>query len=202
MEKFVRGISRVLAVISALAIFAMVVAIALDVIYRNTTGASFKGMIEIAETAMVTAVAFGLAWAGVQGEHVAVTLLTDRLGAGAVRVINIFVWALSTGYVGWLVYSNLLRSIDSTRVKEIGFGTVQWPVYPMRWILLIGFFTLLLVCLVNLFRALTGSEPMGFSDEVEAALAETEAATPVQVATDGSHAVENTVDTAPEGERP
>ena len=172
MEKLIRGMARVLAVLSAVAIVVMVIAIAIDVFVRNATGASLPGMIEIAETSMVTAVAFGLAWAGVNGEHVAVTLLTDRFNATWTKVINVFVWTLVTFYTAWLSYANILNSIQSTQVGEIRFGLVQWPMYPMRWVLTLGFISLLLVSLVNLYRSLTKKAPMGFSDEVEAALAD------------------------------
>lgn len=172
MEKLIRGIARLLAVLSAVAIVVMVIAIAIDVFVRNATGASLPGMIEIAETAMVTAVAFGLAWAGVNGEHVAVTLLTDRFNATWAKIINIFVWTLVSFYTFWLSYSNILHSIQATQSGEIRFGLVQWPMYPMRWVLTLGFISLLLVSLVNLYRCLTNKGPMGFADEVEAALAE------------------------------
>src|SRR5699024_3706799 len=98
------------------------IAIAIDVFVRNITGASLPGMIEIAETSMVTAVAFGLAWAGVNGEHVAVTLLTDRFNATWAKIINVFVWALASFYTAWLSYANILNSIQSTKAGEIRFG--------------------------------------------------------------------------------
>ncbi|WP_022870412.1 TRAP transporter small permease [Yaniella halotolerans] len=172
MEKLIRGIARLLAVLSAVAIVVMVIAIAIDVFVRNATGASLPGMIEIAETSMVTAVAFGLAWAGVNGEHVAVTLLTDRFSTKWAKITNIFIWALVAFYTAWLSYANILNSVQATQAGEIRFGLVQWPMYPMRWILTLGFISLLLVALVNLYRCLTHKEPMGFSDEVEAVLAE------------------------------
>lgn len=172
MEKLIRGIARTLAVLSAAAIVVMVIAITIDVFVRNTTGASLGGMIEIAETAMVTAVAFGLAWAGVNGEHVAVTLLTDRFGPRLAKATNIFVWILTAFYTGWLSYANILNSIEATQFGEIRFGLVQWPMYPMRWVLTTGFISLFLVALVNVYRSVTGKGPMGFADEVEAALAD------------------------------
>lgn len=172
MEKLIRGTARVLAVLSAVAIVVMVIAIAIDVFVRNTTGASLGGMIEIAETAMVTAVAFGLAWAGVNGEHVAVTLITDRFGPRMAKITNIFVWIVTAVYTGWLSYANILRSIDSWGSKETRFGLVQWPMYPMRWVLTIGLISLFIVAVVNLLRTVSGKEPMGFADEVEAALAD------------------------------
>lgn len=188
MEKLIRGIARLLAVLSAVAIVVMVIAIAVDVFVRNATGASLPGMIEIAETAMVTAVAFGLAWAGVNGEHVAVTLLTDRFNATWTKVIDIFVWALVAFYTAWLSWSNILHSIQSTEAGEIRFGLVQWPMYPMRWVLTLGFISLLLVSLLNLYRSLTNKGPMGYSDEVEAALADE--AMPDSVANSTDHTVE------------
>lgn len=188
MEKLIRGIARLLAVLSAVAIVVMVIAIAVDVFVRNATGASLPGMIEIAETAMVTAVAFGLAWAGVNGEHVAVTLLTDRFNATWTKVIDIFVWALVAFYTAWLSWSNILHSIQSTEAGEIRFGLVQWPMYPMRWVLTLGFISLLLVSLLNLYRSLTNKGPMGYSDEVEAALADE--AMPDSVDNSTDHTVE------------
>src|SRR5699024_10617824 len=172
MEKLIRGLARVLAVLSAVAIVAMVIAIAIDVFVRNITGASLPGMIEIAETSVVTAVAFGLAWAGVISEHAAVTLLTDRFHATRAKLINLFVWELATFSAALFSYANILNSIQTTKAGEIRFCLVQWPMYPMRWVLTIGFISLLLVSLVNLYRSLTKREPMGFADEVEAALAD------------------------------
>ena len=160
MEKLIHGMARLLAVLSAVAIVVMVIAIAVDVFVRNATGASLPGMIEIAETSMVTAVAFGLAWAGVNGEHVAVTLLTDRFNPTWARATNIFIWALVAFYTAWLSYANILNSVQATQAGEIRFGLVQWPMYPMRWILTLGFISLLLVALANLYRCLTHKEPM------------------------------------------
>lgn len=170
MEKFVRALSALFAVLSAAAIVVMVVAIAADVIVRNSTGASLPGMVEVAETSLVVSVFFGLAWAGVQGEHVAVTLVTDRFNPSWQRVTNIFVWAVSSAFVAWLLYASTARAIDSTRMLEERFGIVRWPMYPMRWVLAIGFAVLLLVTLTNLARTLTGRTPMGRTSELGAVI--------------------------------
>lgn len=176
IEQLVRGLSRVFAVLSAASIVVMVVAIATDVIIRNSTGASFPGMIEIAETSLVISVFFGLAWAGVNGEHVAVTLLTDRFNDTWTRIVNVFVWALSTLFIAWLLYATTLRAIDSTQMREERFGLVRWPMYPMRWVVVAGLAALLLVALVNLIRSLTSKAPMGLANEVDAVLTDEERA--------------------------
>lgn len=170
MERFIRALSGFLAVLSSVAIVIMVVAIASDVIVRNSTGASLPGMVEVAETSLVASVFFGLAWAGVQGEHVAVTLVTDRFSQSWARVTNIFVWTITSAFVAWLLYASTARAIDSTRMLEERFGIVRWPMYPMRWVLVIGFTALLLVTLTNLARTLAGHAPMGRTSELGAVL--------------------------------
>lgn len=169
-ETLIRGVSRFLAILAAVSIVAMVLAIAADVIVRNATGASLPGMIEVAETSLVVSVFFGLAWAAVNGEHVAVTLLTDRFNEAWIRIVNIFVWALSSAFVAWLLYASTLRAIDSTQMLEERFGIVRWPMYPMRWVLVVGLVALLLVTVLNLLRSLVGHAPMGPASDVEATL--------------------------------
>ncbi|WP_147102945.1 TRAP transporter small permease [Nesterenkonia populi] len=174
LETAVRQIARVLAVLSAGAIVVMVVAIACDVIVRNTTGASVRGMLELAETSLVISVFFGLAWAGVKGEHVCVTLLVDRFHEAATRLVQIVVWALSTVFISWLLYATVLRAIDSTTMREERFGLVRWPIYPMRWVIVAGLVALLLVALLNLARSVAGRLPMGPESELQAVLVQQE----------------------------
>lgn len=172
VEKFVRFLSRALAVVSAFAIVLMVLAVVADVAVRNTTGASLRGMIEIAETSLVVSVFFGLAWAGIKGEHVAVTLVVDRFGPTLTRVTNIFVWTVSSGFLIWLLYATTLRAIDSTGMQEQRFGLVRWPLYPMRWVIVAGVAALLLVTLLNLARSIAGKTALGPNSELEAVLAQ------------------------------
>ncbi|WP_300342883.1 TRAP transporter small permease [Nesterenkonia sp.] len=172
LEKFVRVLSQVLAVVSAAAIVAMVIAVAADVVARNATGASLPGMIEIAESSLVISVFFGLAWAGVKGEHVAVTLLADRFGPRLSQITSVFVWIIASGYLAWLLLATTLRAIDSTAMQEERFGLVRWPLYPLRWVIVAGLAAMLLVALVNLARSLTGKAALGPNSELEAVLAQ------------------------------
>lgn len=174
LEKSVRILSRVLAVLSAASIVAMVLAVATDVVVRNATGASLRGMVEIAETSLVISVFFGLAWAGVKGEHVSVTLLVDRFNAAWTRITQIFVWTLSSGFLVWLLYATTMRAIDSTSMQEQRFGLVRWPLYPLRWVIVIGVAALLLVTLLNLLRTIAGKSALGPDSELEAVLAQNE----------------------------
>ena len=74
------------------------------------------------------------------------------------RVVNIFVWALSSAFIAWLLYASILRAVDSTQMLEERFGIVRWPMSP-SWVLVVGLVALLLVTLLNLARAIAGLAP-------------------------------------------
>ena len=166
MERFVIAVSRFMAVLSALSIVVLMLAIAADVLMRFISKASLPGMLELAESSLVVAVFFGLGWAAVKGEHVAVTLITDRLGIKANAVISIVVWGLSSLFLGWMFYATTAKALDATRNLEERFGLVRWPLYPLRWVIAVGIAVFLLVALLNFVRSLRG-RPI-FGDEAEA----------------------------------
>lgn len=161
MEKAVTATSRLLAIVSALSLVVLMLAIASDVAMRFISKASLPGMLELAESSLVVAVFFGLAWAGIKGEHVAVTLLTDRLGARANAVIGVAVWSVSSVFLTWMLYATFENALDATANLEERFGLVRWPIYPFRWVIAFGIAVFLLVSILNLVRAIRGRHALG-----------------------------------------
>lgn len=158
-ERLVLLAARVSAVLSALAVVTIMVAIALQVLVRAVWGFTLPGMLEIAQSCLVIAVSFGLAWAAVTGEHVAVTLVTDRLSLRVNRILDVVVWSVSTLFVGWLLVAGTLRALEATERGEQGFGIITWYEWPWRWFIAVGFLVLLAVCVMNLVRSVTGRRP-------------------------------------------
>lgn len=158
MERFVIGLSRAMGVIAASAIVVLMGAIVTDVVTRYLTGASMPAMVELSESALVVSIFFGLAWAGATGAHVSVTLVTDRLAAPVNRILATAVWVLSSLFVAWLGFATYGRAMNATARGETRMGIVEWPMWPLRWVIVAGFLALLSVCLVNLLRVLRGRE--------------------------------------------
>ena len=166
-ERAVLVLARVCAVISALAVVTIMVAIALQVAVRALWGFTLPGMLEVAQSCLVIAVAFGLGWAAVTGDHVSVTLLTDRLSVRVNRILDVVVWSVSAVLVAWLAYTSTTRALEATERGEQGFGIVVWYEWPWRWFVAIGFVVLLLVCVMNVARSLTGARPYDQVDRDE-----------------------------------
>ncbi|MFF2823375.1 TRAP transporter small permease [Arthrobacter koreensis] len=165
MERLIIGISRVLGILSALSIVVLMLAVAADVLMRFISGGSLPGMLEVAESSLVVAVFFGLGWAAVKGEHVAVTLVTDRMGAKANSIINVVVWGVSSGFLAWMLFATTHKALDATAHLEERFGLVRWPLYPFRWVIVIGIAVFLLVALLNLARAVRGRTVLGNEED-------------------------------------
>ncbi|GEM_PF-1563314 len=164
MEKIVRSISSVLGIAATIATLVMMIAIAIDVVYRLFYDKSVPGVLEVSETALVTAVFLGLAYTGVTNSHIAVDLLTERLPAKAAQWVIATAWIATTVFLAWMLIAVTSRAMDSTAEGEQRFGLVAWPIWPSRWVIAVGVAAMLLVAIVNVIRTLSGKEVMGVDD--------------------------------------
>lgn len=164
MEKTVEWIAVPLGILASVSTIVMMLVISADVVVRNTQGRSIPGALELSESALVATVFFGLAYAGTSGSHIAVDLLVSRLPRKVAQWTMVVAWALSTFILGWLVYANFTRAMASLSRGETRMGLVSWPLWPARWIIVIGFAAFLLVAIVNVVRLLRGKMPMGEED--------------------------------------
>lgn len=153
MQRIINSLASVMAILSAMSLVVLMIAVTLDVTIRFTTGASLPGMVEVAESSLVVAVFFGIAWAGLNDDHVSVTLVTDRLGPRANRWITVAVWSLSSLFLTWMTYATSLRALNATASLEERFGLVRWPLYPFRWVVAAGVAAFLLVAVLNVWKS-------------------------------------------------
>lgn len=167
-DGYLRRQSAVLGVIAAGALVVLMLATVIDVIVRFVARASVPGMLEVAESALVTSVFLGLAWTSMQGGHVAVSIVTDRLRPALARAVSVVVWVLNAGLLAWLTYASITRAFQATTRNETRFGLVQWPVWPLRWVIAIGLGLWLVVAIANVVRTIRGREAYG--EDAEAAV--------------------------------
>lgn len=161
MEKAAKAIASALGILATLATLIMMLSIATDVIYRLFYDRTVPGVLEISEASLVTAVFLGLAYTGVTNSHIAVDLLTERLPAKALYPVLNVAWLLSSAYLAWMLVATTQRAIDSTRQGETRMGLIAWPLYPSRWIIVVGVAAMLLVALINVARTIRGHEVLG-----------------------------------------
>lgn len=139
----------------------MMLSISTDVFYRVFYRKSLAGLLEISETALVAAVFLGMAYTALTNSHVSVDLLTVRVKPKLARIFVLISWILVVVVVGWMVYATFLRAMHSTEEGEVRMGLIAWPLYPTRWIIVVGLVTMLIVAIANVIRLLAGKPLFG-----------------------------------------
>lgn len=134
----VDGVARVLAVIAAATIVLMMVATVADVARRYLLGRPIPGVIESGELLMVLSVFLGLAYTQLHGNHVAVTLVIDRLPFRAAAVCRTIGLLVVLGILVWMTVVTGQRALVSYTTNEFRFGVVQIPIWPGRIAIAIG----------------------------------------------------------------
>lgn len=165
MDRVATMIATPLGVLASISTIVMMLGISTDVAYRNLAGESIPGVLELSETALVATIFFGLAYAGTSNAHVAVDLLTSRLPEAAARVCLLVAWLLACVILGWLAYATFERAMTSFGQNETRMGLVNWPLWPARWFIVVGFVALAVVAVVNVVRVATKRPLLGEEDE-------------------------------------
>lgn len=157
-----RAIDRVsgaLAVLGSVAAGGIAIAIAIDVVTRGVAGGSIPGLVEFIESLLVATVFLGMADAERTSTHVRVTLVTERIRSqGTRRLVR------AAGMTAGLVMAVLfawytgVRAYNSTLSLETRFGLLEFPLWPARIIIAVGFVALAVAMVARIFDVLAGRE--------------------------------------------
>src|SRR5699024_2726340 len=150
-----------LGALSSLSTIVMMVAISTDVVARSVTGEPIPGLLELSEMALVATVFLGISYAGTTNAHVSVDLLTSKLSTGVSRFLSGLMWLLGSGMVVWFITATVDRAMQSTEMSEVTLGLVVWPVWPARWLIVIGFVAFLIVALANTYLSFRNEPLLG-----------------------------------------
>lgn len=161
METVISRIAAFLGVLATLATLIMMIAIAVDVFFRSLYDRSVPGILELSESALVAAVFLGMAYTGATNSHIAVDLLTEKLPEKPRQIVTTVAWLATVPILAWMLWATTQRAIAATAENELRMGLVNWPLWPSRWLIVVGLAAMLLVALVNVVRLVRGAAMLG-----------------------------------------
>jgi TRAP-type mannitol/chloroaromatic compound transport system permease small subunit len=132
-------------------IAAMLVGVA-DVVGTEFLGRPVLGTLEFTESTMVLVVFGALAYAQERRAHIRVELLYSHVGPSGksfMEAVTHIVAFIFFALVAWQGYVELLYSWE---IKESTMGSVRFPLYPARVLLLLGVALLLLRLGIDIAR--------------------------------------------------
>lgn len=121
----------------------------------RTASKPIPGTYEIVPLLMVPLVFWALAYAQCLGTHIRVTIVIQRLPARVRAGLDMLVWLIGAGVLAIITYRLSLWSWESWLIREITIGTVDFPVYPFKFLATLGCLTLAVRYFGDAIRRLT-----------------------------------------------
>jgi len=157
MRKFVHKVNQVLAGFCGWLMLAMMLLLVLDVVTR-LIGRPIQGMAELSVFVMMVVIYLGLARCEERKEHVGLEILRNFLPGRKRRVldwINGLVAAVTVIIFSYAVIDNAIFSFNRNESLE---GTVELPIWPTKFIMVIGIVFYLIQTFINWVDTAKGNE--------------------------------------------
>lgn len=151
-ERVIQSLSRVLSWVAGASLLGMMLITAANVIVRPIYR-PILGTPEIVEYGLVVVVCFGLACTAVARENVSVDLLVSRFSKRAQAAINCITSLLSMGTMAVIAWQSAVFGWEQQMIDERS-SILLFPLFPLRYALVLGCIVLCLALLVDLFKSL------------------------------------------------
>jgi TRAP-type C4-dicarboxylate transport system permease small subunit len=135
--------------ISAAATFVMMLLVVANILGRYLFNTPVAGTLEITESLLVLIIFLSLALTQYDGGHIRVTLLTRQLPPRHARAVNVVCMLLGALFFSWCAYAAWNFALQSYSFNEHEWGTVVFPLYPVKFIVFIGILLLAIQFLLD-----------------------------------------------------
>ncbi len=109
-----------------------------DVVGTQFFGLPVPGAKEITESTMVLIVFGALAYAQIRRAHIRVELVYTHMSGRVQAMMDVAAYLAAMVFFGFLVWQCTDGAMLSWRIGEAADGLLRFPLYPARWILVIG----------------------------------------------------------------
>jgi TRAP-type C4-dicarboxylate transport system permease small subunit len=124
--------------ISAVSTFVMMVLVVTNVAGRYLFNKPLTGTLEFTESLLVLIIFLSVALTQYDGGHIRVTLLTRRLPKYWAHALSIFCMLCGAAFFTWCAYAAWVFAAQAYSFNEQEWGTVVFPLWPMKFVVFIG----------------------------------------------------------------
>ena len=109
-----------------------------DVLSTNVFSTAVAGTIEITESTMVMVVFGGLAYTQLSRGHIRMELVYIQMKPRGKVVMDLVSELVAIAYFIALFWTSMGEAVNSWSLLEISVGLIQYPIYPVRTVLVLG----------------------------------------------------------------
>ena len=154
-------IVKVLAAASSVIVAILAVGTFLNVISRAAFDSPVPGVVDLAALCLVLAVFLSLGEAEVSEAHVRMQIFTSRMRPRLRNAVRALAMAISTAFLGLMIWASYLRLYRSFQSKEVIIGTIPLNVWPFRFVVMAGLFVMACICLIKCIQYATAATDTG-----------------------------------------
>jgi TRAP-type mannitol/chloroaromatic compound transport system permease small subunit len=121
-----------------------------DTVGTKFLGLPVPGTLEVTESTMVLIVFGALAYTQERRGHIRVELLYTNVGPRAQSFMDAITHLVAFVYFALLAWQGLGELAYSWQIREATMGTVRFPLYPARFLLVLGTFLLLVQLVLDI----------------------------------------------------
>ncbi len=155
VNKILGGGVRLLAYVSAIAVFWLMGLTVVAVVMRYVFRSPILGAQDISQLSLVLVVYPALAYCGWTGGHVALDLASTILTGGALRWTDILIRTASGLLFLYIAWVTLIRGLDALQYGEAS-NLIGIPYYPFFFIIALGSLAYALVLFLHAMQAARG----------------------------------------------
>ncbi|MFC1870944.1 TRAP transporter small permease [Chloroflexota bacterium] len=137
-----RGIIGAAAFASIICLIGIMVIVFTNVIMRYLVATPLYWGDEVIIYLMIIMVYASVGFVLIEGGHIRMTILFDRLPDKVQNVLWIIVSLIGTAYASVLLYASIQLALDSLRIGSFSM-TTRWPIAPWQMVIALGIFCLL-----------------------------------------------------------
>ncbi len=159
----VDGLAEWLAIIGGLVVFTLMILVVADAIGRKTPWGAVPGAFEFSEALMIPAVFLPLMFVQSKREHVFVGVATMAFPNRFQCFLDAVAAIVGMAIFGFLTWLAFVKALDSTMINEYRVSIVSVPIWPFRWVIVVGtglmVVQLLMTVIEEFGRAFGAEEP-------------------------------------------
>ena len=145
-------------IVAGVATFLMMVLVVANVALRFLLNAPISGTLEMTESMLTVLVFLSLALTQHEGGHIHVVLVTKRMPRAAQRLARLLAMLLGLAFFAWCTYAAWGFAMRSLRINEHERGAVSFPIYPIKFVVVLGLFLLTTQFALDTVAVLLGAD--------------------------------------------
>lgn len=154
MTRLVRTVAALAVALGSIGLLLSMFLSVADVV-GTQIGHPVSGGLEFTESSMVLVVFGGIAWAQIRRAHIRVELVYLNVGKRMRSAMDIITSVAGIVFFGLLVWQGAVEALYGWQIGESTSGLFRFPLWPARWILVLGSTLMILQLLLDLWRDLT-----------------------------------------------